>query len=470
MADRNKYQANSQTLQVAAGDWRKKVEQEYTYCMISTLNQMVNYLPLLLFDFQQTKMYLTLAGKLNESYDKYLDVTCSGLYTQNGGSRFLMPSENEKVKIGDLNNVGALQSLLSQKANGKKILWNITGGQRPFMMTIFELLKEDDRKNDLVMYLEGNAGKVVFLEVGEDNALQEVPAATHGFESYAVRDSELQWLNIRIALQLMGVEVADYKNSFMVQSEISSIIEKYRRNDGFRKRLLALNKKFDLKAGNLKGFLHQESYNGQDLLYIEPEKGARFYDSRLWKFEESKRKSCLLKPGDEAYLGDPEYIFFTLSENYQGRTYPFGHLLEDMFAQKLWNLLDGRVADFALNLKLKAAEDSGETTDEIDIAVLTKTGQLVVFEVKSGAMSGDVAKSTKYTTYAVAGVYGKPVLLTALLKSQLTDSGKLSNDWAYGSSASAVAAAKRAQLHVISLDGNEDGDFDTVIKKLLHLS
>jgi len=68
-------------------------------------------------------------------------------------------------------------------------------------------------------------------------------------------------------------------------------------------------------------------------------------------------------------------------------------------------------------------------------------------------MSGDVAKSTKYSTYAAAGVYGKPVLITPLYQDEIT---KLAHpdigDKIFKNIKSAVKSAKRATLEVWGMD------------------
>ena len=53
----------------------------YTYCMVSTLNQMVNYLPMLLFPQMTQKLYITLneekGGGKNKDFDKALEYACA---------------------------------------------------------------------------------------------------------------------------------------------------------------------------------------------------------------------------------------------------------------------------------------------------------------------------------------------------------------------------------------------------------
>lgn len=425
--------------------WQKMIANEYTYCMFSTLNQMVNYLPILLFDFQQTKMYVTLQeDKQNEAFDRNLESVLEELKeSARASNRFALPERF--LEIGDINDVSNIQKVLGENAEGKKVLWNITGGQRPFVMAVFELLKEDARKDDIVMYLEGNKGQLTFLKVGANKTLETIQADEHGMEKYNIAALHKEWLTIPIALKLMGfTEKANYQKfppDGMDSKPYLTLVEKYLNREHLRKQLLALNnKKQDHKEGAI-------TYRTKSVLCENPQT----YFSEL---DEKEVKLILA---------------------HKSRTYPFSHLLEELFAHKIWSVAKDHIAEMAVNVRLyyedaqMHQEAEGNIVDELDIAVLTKTGQLVVFEVKSGDMHSDVAKSTKYTTYAIAGVYGKPMLLTPLLKSQLSDLKELPKHRAYDASASAARAARRAQLPILALDGNENGDFETALKAILNI-
>lgn len=444
MATKEKSEQDGQAKGQEVIAWRQKIEGEYNYCMISTLNQMVNYLPMLLFDFKLSKMYVTLKDSaLNTTFDRNLKKTCQDIGGNDTSNRFAMPEED--IIIADVNDVSNIRATLSQKCKEKKVLWNITGGQRPFVMAIFELLKAQERKDDLVIYLEGNSGKPTFLEV-EEGKLKKIEPDTHGFERYKI-DHE-QWLTIPIALQLMGfndekkvaVDYTCWLNSAKDDEAkpYLSLRDKIFKNEHLQKKLLALN-----KENVPKGFHTKEVLNDR--------KEAQQYFSELSQEE----LELLLK--------------------HKGQYYPFGHLLEELFAHAVFEVAKGHIADMGVNIRLryddeKADEEAGKKQiDELDIAILTKTGQFAVFEVKSGDMESDVAKSTKYTTYAIAGVYGKPILLSPLLRNQLINLDTLNDETLYKASASAARAARRAQLPIIALDGVGDDDFNAAIKKLLHL-
>ncbi len=446
MATKEKSEQDGQAKDQEVLAWRQKIEQEYTYCMISTLNQMVNYLPMLLFDFKLPKMYVTLKdSELNRIFDRNLKETCQNTGGNDIGNRFAKPQEDIIIADADVNGVSNIQAALYKESKGKKVLWNITGGQRPFVMAVFELLKAPERKDDLVIYLEGNSGKPTFLEV-EEGKLKKIEPDTHGFERYKIDHD--QWLTIPIALQLMGfndgekgaVNYTSWLNSAKDDEAkpYLSLRDKISKNEHLQKKLLALN-----KENVPDGFRTKEVLN-------DPKETHQYFS------ELDQDERCLLL-------------------KHARNPYAFGLLLEELFAYSIWEVAKGYIADMGVNIRLryddeKADEKAGKKQiDELDIAILTKAGQFAVFEVKSGDMHSDVAKSTKYTTYAIAGVYGKPILLTPLLRDQLMNLDKLNDDSLYEASAVAVRAAHRPHLLHIALHGLCKYDFETAIKKLLNI-
>lgn len=56
---------------------------------------------------------------------------------------------------------------------------------------------------------------------------------------------------------------------------------------------------------------------------------------------------------------------------------------------------------------------------EFDVALLTKSGQPTFFECKSGIATPEVLKARNYSSYAVSGVYGMPVLITPFTNKEI---------------------------------------------------
>lgn len=365
----------------------KPTTKEYAYVIASTLNQMVNYIPLKkeFEDIELTSIYnVTLFKNVeakekleeNKKWDKYFE------------DFFKEKITDIPIEQADWLNVSKVISIFKTnfKNETKPIFWNITGGQRPFLMAVWEFTK--NRPNDIIAYLEGNTGKMV-LSHGKN---AEIPY-------------QIQGLNIKTAFNLMGYNI---KNATSVS--INSIDK-----------------------------------------YVE-----------LWKIYENKnneqlRKSFIVsntKTGDidnvKNLITDTSLHF--ILDKHKGKEYPFGYILEDIVVAVLRKEFEGKIAEVAHSIKLEFNDDNlnkdvgNKILDEFDILLLTKTGQLYNFECKSGGMSGDVAKSTKYSTYAIAGVYGKPILITPLIKTEIDSYTNLSDDYQYIKSA--IRSANRATLEV----------------------
>ena len=99
----------------------------------------------------------------------------------------------------------------------------------------------------------------------------------------------------------------------------------------------------------------------------------------------------------------------------------------------------------------KKKDTNYKSIDEFDIAILTKNGKFIIFECKSSGMHKDEAKSTNYSTYAISGVYGKPILITPLIGNEIKDIDAL-NKSIYDKIQKSVGKAKRATLDVWGID------------------
>jgi len=151
------------------------------------------------------------------------------------------------------------------------------------------------------------------------------------------------------------------------------------------------------------------------------------------------------------------------------KQYPFGYVLEKLAFYQFEKIVSKDIASVVHSLKIIFEDEdvqkeiNHKTIDEFDIALLTKNGKFMIFECKSGGMSGDVAKSTNYSTYAVSGVYGLPILITPLLASEISNLNTLGEE--YETIKSAVKSAKRASLEVWGIDEIEEH-----LKKYINLT
>lgn len=396
--------------------------EDCVYVMISTLNQMVNYIPLKHHKFDDIINITVQEADYvdNDKWDENLEniLKKEGLPFNREDKKHIRIAQNE---VNDIENTLDLLDTLQDKP---KIFWNITGGQRPFILAINQFIQEHKREQDYICYLEGNKSKMVILQNNKkiDN------------ESY-----NLDGLNIETALKLMGFDIKETKTSHR------NLIEKY---------------------DKMKKEVKKES---------EFSKEIEFYSEFLEKYvsDAELRKNCILLNRDsekataqtaiKTALKDLKYskIDDELNQNKA-----FGYILEKLAGYKILELANGKIADMTFGEKINHLRDEDKADeyhiDEFDIALLTKNGKFMIFECKSGGMDGDVAKSTKYSTYAVSGVYGKPILITPLLEKEIEeirkesrlndDKFKYLKDDLYKTIKQAINSAIRADLEVWGLD------------------
>ncbi len=363
---------------------KKEDFKEYVCVIVSTLNQMVNYIPLKHFEFQEVYNLTIDDSKYadNSKWDKNL-------------KEFFPNIKDISFKQSQMGNIKAINRKLNKFKN-EKVFWNITGGQRSFILAINQIVKE----NDIVCYLEGNKNRLILLQNNQN-------------KKDIIKDYSLDNLNIEIALKLMGFEIKETKTS--QRNLVTSCNED--------------EKKFYLE------FLDE---------YI---KNKKLRENLILLNRDSKKDNAKKEIKKIISIDDKEL----------DRNKAFGFILEKLAGYKILDLAKDKIADMTLGEKINHLDDKVDDyhIDEFDIALLTKNGKFMIFECKSGDMSGDVAKSTKYSTYAVSGAYGLPILITPLLQDEIDTINDLDKD-IYGYIQSAIKSAKRAGLEVWGLDGIEE--------------
>ncbi len=409
----------------------------YVYLMISTLNQMVNYIPLKHFKFDD--IYNLTIKESDYVDNSRWDENLSRVLKRDGIELFDFKSEDKNLSFqqDEINDISNIIDVLEANFSGKdKIFWNITGGQRPFVLAITKFIRDHDRTEDYICYLEGNKSKMVILQDDE----------IAGNDSYNLND-----LNIEIALKLMGFDIKITKTSernFIKnhkQEEKELYLDfwsEYIKNKELRENLILLNR--DSKKTDSEKIKAQKEANKE------------------------KVKKAIKK-------------IINLSDEELDRNKAFGYILEKLAGYKILDLASSKIADMTLGEKINHLRDEDRADnyhiDEFDIALLTKNGKFMIFECKSGGMEGDVAKSTKYSTYAVSGVYGKPILITPLLKKEIiairkkstlsedySNEYKYLNDELYKTIRQAINSALRAGLEVWGLD-----EIDKKLEKYIEL-
>jgi uncharacterized protein (UPF0335 family) len=422
-----------------------KVNTEgYVYVMISTLNQMVNYIPLKHYKFDDI-INITVQEADYVNNDKW-DENLENILKKEGLPFNREDKQHIRIAQNEVNDIENTLDLLDTLQDKPKIFWNITGGQRPFILAIQQFIQEHKRTEDYVCYLEGNQSKMVILQNNEkiDN------------ESY-----NLDYLKIFTALELMGFDIK------VTETSHRNLIEKYDEVKEEREFYLKfLEEYIKIKDSNIREKLLK------NLIHLNKnypsENPNDTFTSRVKKFEEERKTAKttikeILKNLDSTQL--EKELEQGKSEG-DKKVKSFGFILEKLAGYKILEHANGKIADISFGEKINHLREEDRVdkkpTDEFDIALLTKNGKFMIFECKSGGMEGDVAKSTKYSTYAVSGVYGKPILITPLLEEEIIairkkshlENGKFKylKDALYTTIRQAINSAIRAGLEVWGID------------------
>lgn len=367
--------------------------EDYTYVVISTLNQVVNVIPQKIYNFQDI-YNMTISDSpyfKNEDFNKNLGLTFKDT---------LSFSQLEMNSVSGI--VEKLRGFFP-KQEDERIFWNITGGQRPFILAIQEFIK--DRDEDVLCYLEGNSSTMTII-----------PKDTTKAKEYSYHQS---YVDIEEALQLMGFEFRNIEKKESKDDEQKFYRKLYKlyinkNNKALREEFIALNKTTKLPC--------------QD-----------FVDKSNFKNELEAMNFCE-----------------NTKDDFKNQ-YPFGYILEKLAFYQLEKEIKDKVESLVHSLEIifsdedKKKDTNFKSIDEFDIAILTKNGKFIVFECKSGGMHKDEAKSTNYSTYAISGVYGKPILITPIMESEIKDINSLDKN-IYEKIQKSIGKAKRATLDVWGID------------------
>ncbi|MGG7163507.1 hypothetical protein [Clostridium ihumii] len=404
----------------------------------STLNQITNYLifqrynPKRAFNITYEKNIrstMNMAMK-NEKWDEYLakEIMEKNEFDYNVEltSNCSIQKIKEKLKEGILNEID----------KDENIYWHITGGQRIITLAISHLLIEEKRENDKIIYIEGNSENLIVNNINGQVDKCDL--------SYAKDNLRLDQL-----LRLTGFNTKKLKSTTILKAEGTNQISEENTEYKFYKKLYEIL----ITKRNEKIFIDEENNDifRNLLLKSNSNKG----------FEKKEKKQGFLKLVFEKILNnnkeleDLHYDIFKSSEF--NNNYPAGYIFEKIVAYRIYDLIKnnckivGMETSFKIYLK-KIDDNKNQIVDELDIILLTNTGKIINFECKSGGMKGDNAKSHKYTTYRLSGVFGMPILLSPLYFDEFN-----SDDEIIEKSLQALGAAKSAELEVFALDRIKEG-------------
>lgn len=413
----------------------KEEAKEYVYVMVSTLNQMVNYIPLRHFEFKEV-VNITVGENQTSTKNEKKNLFNNKKWDDNlknalKGALTVANIEIDKNIFFSLTNVKNIleTEIAIGVLKGKKIFWNITGGQRHIIMAINQLAKD----GDVLCYLEGNNNQMMIYDVSEKS--------TKPIDYALNLESDL---NIDIALKLMGLQFKSSNQKIGEESErafYKQFYAKYEASKALREWLIILNKNYP-KTRDKKTNESDEDYKQHKEKYA---KNKKAYEDLKAKAKSEIKK--ILSTLDQ-----------TILEKKLERSQAFGYILEELtfyrLERLLCKLLEDKKITLVYSLEIKNEERNNLAVAEFDIAILTNSGKFIMFECKSGVMEGDTAKARKYVTYAVGGVYGLPILINPVLSTETMESNivkDLDID-IYKYIKEAKDSAERAHLEVWGLD------------------
>ena len=395
--------------------WRQAQEKCDVYVMCSTLNQIVNYLPLENLKNRENKRFL----------NKMWDENFSTVYNDRYEGMPWIDSDDIKLprRFKCENYIREIDKCIDDRKN-KNFIWNVTGGQRNILFTTMKYIEDnaDTSSNHTVMYLEGNTQKIT---VGYyDRNEWKFGAVNNSYRSDTI--------DLHNLFRLAGYE-----------SKISNAV--------------SINK--DKNEEDFLDLLKAYSNFYSKLYQVNEEVRKKLIESNKWNKKENNANEFFKLLDGIKHKGEvTDDDFKIIKKSLKNRTnYLFGYFLEYMAAAVIWNAvkeMSKQDADFfqSLSHSVKVRKHDWREEEkfcELDLVLLLRSGQTVVFECKSGFMSAENAKSREYTAYALGGVYGKPILITPLSKREAVEGVKSDG---YENITKAYSSARRAGLEVFHLD------------------
>lgn len=146
-------------------DKQLKFDSFNSIVICSTLNQMVNYIPIMLHKIDFEEIYsIRMENSDNELINKKFNYD----NWDNNLEKVLNMVQHEQRITFRRNEITSHEFIIKElrkysekNLKDKKVLWNITGGQRHFVMAITEFVFSE-RPNDTIMYYDGDNEKIYY--------------------------------------------------------------------------------------------------------------------------------------------------------------------------------------------------------------------------------------------------------------------------------------------------------------------
>ena len=315
------------------------------------------------------------------------------------------------------------QGKLDKKNNNKtdkNIIWNLTGGQRSVLLTILKIIEEKATQNPnqkhTVLYMEGNTNRFV---VGTYRQVDNGKGTNTHFEwNYKEIEEIYGWEHLTIG---MVFGLAGF------QAQCSKAIRLYKDQIG-KKGFIKKGNRIDIYDEEVHGEREEiqkfyKYYQNHDL--VESLLITQTYKDKDKEKEKEKVKAERNKIWEQLKKLEEEDDVVRCESRLEGiggeTKYKLGYWLEYMLYYQLEMIIkdEEKYQDYFLEIghsvKLdkenQEEEDEKEKFSEFDVVLLSKSGQVIIFECKTGAITSEVSKARIYTSYATSGVYGMPILV-----------------------------------------------------------
>lgn len=415
-------------------DMHRIFENVSQYIICSTLNQMVNYIPLRvildnnMYTNKNFLQILNLTKKYNNNSSKEaVHNNRERFSNQDWDANFLkvLHSDTNRSEIYrccnielELDNGNFEESVKAcfeknkslrnnENQSGRiKRIWNVTGGQKNLLFKVIQWLVQhkESHKEDVVIYLEGNTGNI-FYATAESNFMG-FQKENMDYYPYGIKLTEILHLSgykwesenkdIPEPCNYLD-EVSSKDNQGVVKDNELKDLNLYKNvYEKIRNVINGNVNEFKTKKEKLDFAIDLLKMN-KDEIGVDKLKDYGIDDDTVVKIEHHLSKRNVNKGG---YL--LEYVaLYAVREAVQEIN------KKSRFFTGLYHSVNIDREDSEVTYTKKLCE--------FDIVLTTACGQPVIFECKSGAkVSADSLKGRVYTSYATAGVYGKPILLTGL--------------------------------------------------------
>lgn len=343
----------------------------------------------------------------------------------------------------------------------KNIIWNLTGGQRSVLLTVLKIIEDQssEEQNHTILYMEGNTNRFVVgtYQKGEKKGIY-----------YRELDTIYGWehLTIEMVFGLAGFQAQCSKAIRLYKNQMGKkgIMKKVAKESPYDEELCS--EREDIK----KFYEYYKTYDlVESLLETQNDKTSEIAEKergKIWqKLENIEKKD------------DVDRCKSRL-EGIGGKTkYKLGYWLEYMLYYQLEMIIkdEEKYQNYFLELghSVKLDKENQEEEEkkekekfsEFDVVLLSKSGQIIIFECKTGAITSEVSKARIYTSYAAAGVYGTPILIPPYLNDDENDKVQNASEGVWGKMNKTRKAAERAGMDIWYLDTLKE-DIDELYKEV----